>query len=120
MLLAVASGTTYALTTVAGGSISRTASHLVLTSGMTLVGAAVLLPRLAFVDGPVVTRDPTALAWLGYLVEPGTAAGAAALVLDEPLGRVAVLGILLVLGAVAGLGRPTTAAGPVALGPDVS
>ena len=77
-------------------------------------------PRLAFVDGPVVTRDPTALAWLVYLVEPVTAAVAAALVLDEPLERVAVLGILLILGAVAGLGRPTTAAGPVALGPDVS
>ena len=44
VLLAVASGTTYALTTVAGGSISRTTSPLLLTSGMTLVGAGVLLP----------------------------------------------------------------------------
>ena len=34
VLLAIASGTTYAVTTVAGGSISRTTSPLVLTSGM--------------------------------------------------------------------------------------
>jgi hypothetical protein len=47
------------------------------------------------------------------LVEPVTAAVAAAAVLDESLGPVAVVGILLVLGAVAGLGRPTAAAGPV-------
>ena len=109
-----------------------------LTSGMTLVGAAVLLPCLAFVDGPRVTADPVALAWLVYLgaltmalayvllysglrvvapstavtaslVEPVTAAVVAAVVLDESLGPVAVVGILLVLGAVAGLGRPTAA-----------
>ena len=42
-------------------------SPLVLTSGMTLVGAAVLLPCLALVDGPRVTTDPAALAWLRYL-----------------------------------------------------
>ena len=142
VLLAIASGTTYALTTVAGGSISRTSSPLVLTSGMTLVGAAVLLPCLAFVDGPRATTDPAALLWLVYLgvltmalayvllysglrvvapstavtaslVEPVTAAVVAAVVLEESLGPVAVVGILLVLGAVAGLGRPSTAAGPV-------
>ena len=67
VLLAVASGTTYALTTVAGGSVSRTSSPLVLTSGMTLVGAAVLLPCLAVVDGPRVPTDAVALAWLAYL-----------------------------------------------------
>ena len=133
VLLAIASGTTYALTTVAGGSISRTTSPLVLTSGMTLVGAAVLLPCLALVDGPRLTTSPAALAWLVYLgaltmalayvllysglrvvapstavtaslVEPVTAAVVAAVVLDEPLGPVAVDGILLTLGAVAGLG----------------
>ena len=148
VLLAIASGTTYALTTVAGGSISRTTSPLVLTSGMTLVGAAVLLPCLAFVDGPRVTTDPVALAWLVYLgaltmalayvllysglrvvapstavtaslVEPVTAAVVAAVVLDEPLGPVAVVGILLVLGAVVGLGRPSAAAGPVLPEPEL-
>lgn len=142
VLLAVASGTTYALTTVAGGSISRTSSPLALTTGMTLVGAAVLLPCLAFVDGPRTTGDPVALAWLAYLgaltmalayvllysglrvvapstavtaslVEPVTAAVVAAVVLQEALGPAAVVGILLVLGAVAGLGRPSAAAGPV-------
>ena len=142
VLLAVASGTTYALTTVAGGSVSRTSSPLVLTSGMTLVGAAVLLPCLAVVDGPRVTTDPVALAWLLYLgaltmalayvllysglrvvapstavtaslVEPVTAAVVAAVVLGESLGALAVVGIVLVLGAVAGLGRPAAAAGPV-------
>ena len=119
MLLAIASLTTYALTTVAGGSISRTTSPLVLISGTTLVGAAVLLPCLAFVEGPLVTTDPAALAWLVYLgaltmalayvllysglrvvapstavtaslVEPVTAAVVAAVVLDEPLGPLAV------------------------------
>ncbi|WP_322920505.1 DMT family transporter [Nocardioides renjunii] len=147
VLLAVASGTTYALTTAAGGSISRTTSPLALTSGMTLVGAAVLLPCLALVDGPRVTTDPAALAWLAYLgvltmalayvllysglrviapstavtaslVEPVTAAVVAAVVLGESLGPAAVVGILLVLGAVAGLGRPAAAAGPVLPDPD--
>ena len=109
---------------------------------MTLVGAAVLLPCLALVDGPRVTGDPAALAWLVYLgaltmalayvllysglrvvapstavtaslVEPVTAAVVAAVVLGEALGPVAVVGIVLVLGAVAGLGRPAAAAGPV-------
>jgi DME family drug/metabolite transporter len=142
VLLAVASGTTYALTTVAGGSISRQASPLVLTSGMTLVGAVTLGLCLALVDGPLVTDDPAAVAWLVYLgaltmalayvllysglrvvapstavtaslVEPVTAAVVAAVVLSEALGPAAVVGILLVLGAVAGLGRASTAAGPV-------
>ena len=142
VLLAVASGTTYALTTVAGGSISKESSPLALTSGMTLVGTAALLPCLALVDGPLVTTDPVALAWLAYLgaltmalayvllysglrvvapstavtaslVEPVTAAVVAAVVLSESLDAAAVAGILLVLGAVAGLGRASTAAGPV-------
>jgi len=149
VLLAVASGTTYALTTAAGGSISRTTSPLVLTGAMTLVGAAVLLPCLALVGGPRTTGDPAALAWLLYLgaltmalayvllysglrvvapstavtaslVEPVTAAVVAAVVLHEALGPVAVVGILLVLGAVLGLGRPTAAAGPVVADPELS
>ncbi len=148
VLLAIASGTTYALTTAAGGSISRTTSPLVLTSGMTLVGAAVLLPCLAVAGGPRVTADPVALSWLLYLgaltmalayvllysglrvvapstavtaslVEPVTAAVVAAVVLGESLGPVAIVGILLVLGAVAGLGRPAAAAGPVLPGPEL-
>ena len=148
VLLAIASGTTYALTTVAGGSVSRTSSPLALTSAMTLVGAAVLLPCLALVDGPRVPSDPVAIAWLAYLgvltmalayvllysglrvvapstavtaslVEPVTAAVVAAVVLGETLGPVAAVGILLVLGAVAGLGRPAAAAGPVLPDPEI-
>jgi DME family drug/metabolite transporter len=148
VLLAVASGTTYALTTVAGGSVSREAHPVVLTAGMTLVGALVLVPAAALADGPHVSADPVALAWLVHLgvltmalayvllysglrvtepstavtaslVEPVTAAVVAALVLEEPLGPAAVLGILLVLGAVAGLGRPATAAGPVVPDPEL-
>lgn len=149
VLLAIASGTTYALTTAAGGSISRTTSPLVLTSAMTLVGTAALLPCLAFVDGPRTTGDPSALAWLAYLgaltmalayvllysglrvvapstavtaslVEPVTAAVVAAVVLGETLGAWAVVGIVLVLGAVAGLGRPAAAGGPVLPDPNLS
>ena len=148
IVLAIASGATYALTTAAGGSISKESSPLVLTSGMTLVGAAVLLPCLAFVEGPLATAEPAALAWLAYLgaltmalayvllysglrvvapstaviaslVEPVTAAVVAAVVLSEALGPAAVIGILLVLGAVAGLGRPSAAAGPVLPDPDL-
>lgn len=148
VLLAIASGTTYALTTAAGGSVSRESSPLVLTGGMTLVGAAVLLPCLMLVDGPRGPADPAALAWLAYLgvltmalayvllysglravapstavtaslVEPVTAAVVAAVVLSESLGPAAVAGILLVLGAVAGLGRPSAAAGPVLPDPEV-
>ena len=67
VLLAIASGTTYALTTVAGGVDQpddlATGAH----ERDDLVGAAVLLPCLAFVDGPRVTTDPVALAWLVYL-----------------------------------------------------
>ncbi|WP_439937499.1 DMT family transporter [Nocardia sp. N13] len=62
-LLAVASGT-YALTTAAGGSISRTTSPLVLTSGMTLVGTAVLLPCLA--SSTVRGSPPTRPRWRGW------------------------------------------------------
>lgn len=134
VLLALGSGTTYALTTVASGPVSRFAGPLVLTSGMTLVGAVVLLPTLLFVGGPLTTGDPVALAWLVYLglptmalayvllysalrvtaastavtaslLEPVTAAVLAAVVLSEPLGVAGVVGTVLVLAAVAGLGR---------------
>lgn len=88
-------------------------------------------------DAPLVTTDPVALATLAYLgvftmalaygllyaglrttsgsaavvaslLEPVTAAVVAALVLDERLGVAGVLGTLLILAAVAGLGRRET------------
>lgn len=139
VLLAVASGATYALTTQAGGPVSRGAAPVVVTSGMTLVGALVLLPTLVFVDGPRVSADPVVLGWLLYLgtltmalayllfyaalrvtaastvvtaslLEPVTAAVVAAIVLDEALGLAGIAGTVLVLVAVAGLGRPAAGA----------
>ena len=141
VLLAAASGATYALTTAVSGPVSRGTTPVVLASGMTLVGALVLAPTLVLVDGPLTTTDPGALGWLLYhglltmglayvllyvglrvtaastavtasLVEPVTAAVAAAVVLEEPLGVAGVVGTALVLAAVAGLGRPSAAAGP--------
>jgi len=147
VLLAAASATTYALTTAAaGGRISHGTSPVVLTGAMALVGVLVLTPALAFVDGPLTTRDPAAVAWLLYLgvftlvvayvllysalrvttastavtatlVEPATATVAAAVVLHEPLGVVGAIGVVLVLAGVAGLGRPAAAAGPVVTPP---
>jgi DME family drug/metabolite transporter len=54
------------------------------------------------------------------LVEPVTAAVVAAVVLHEALGPAAGVGILLVLGAVGGLGRPAAAAGPVLPDPEAT
>jgi len=143
VLLAAASATIFAVTTVVvGGRISRGASPVVLTSAMVLVGVLVLSPTLLLVDGPVMTRDPAAWAWLLYLgvftsvvawvllysalrvttastavtallVEPVTATLAAAVVLQEPLGLLGATGIVMVLAGVAGLGRPAATAGPI-------
>ena len=143
VLLAAISATIFAVTTVAvGGRISRGVSPLVLTNGMALVGVLVLSPTMLLVDGPVMTRDPAAWAWLLYLgvftivvawvlfysalrvtpastavtamlVEPVTATLAAAVVLQEPLGVLGATGVVMVLGGVAGLGRPAATAGPI-------
>ena len=150
VVLAAGSAVTFALaTTAAGGRISKSASPVVLTCGMALVGVMVMAPTLLFVDGPVTTRDPAAWAWLLYLggitlvvayvllytglrvtsastavtatlVEPVTATVAATLVLQEPLGVVGWLGIVLVLAGIAGLGRPASAEGPVVESPAVA
>ncbi len=136
VVLAVLSGTTYALTTMLAESIAGTTTPLALTSVATASGALALLPLglLGARGGaPVVTTDPVALAMLAYLgvvtmalaygllyaglrttsgsaavvaslLEPVTAALAAALVLDERLGAVGIAGTLLILAAVAGLG----------------
>jgi len=143
VVLAAVSAMTFALTTTAaGGRVSRAASPVVLTGGMALVGVLVLSPTLLLVDGPVTTRDPAAWGWLLYLggltlvaayvllysglrvtpattavtatlVEPVTATVAATLVLQEPLGLVGAVGVVLVLAGVAGLGLPAAAAGPI-------
>ena len=68
VLLAIASGTTYALTTAAGGSDQpydvAAGAH---QRDDARRGRGRCCPASAFVDGPRVTTDPAALAWLLYL-----------------------------------------------------
>ncbi|WP_435747295.1 DMT family transporter [Nocardioides sp. SYSU DS0663] len=133
--LAVASGLTYALATALGEPLARASGPLPLTTATTTVGAVALLPT-AFVTGPVTTTDPVALLTLAYLgvltmalaygllyaglrttdpaaavvatlLEPVTAAVAAAVLLGERLGPGGLAGTALILAAVAGLSRPT-------------
>ena len=139
ILLAIASGATYAATTALGRPLAQRADPLILTTATTASGALVLLPIgvLAGSAGPVHTTDPVALAGLVYLgvftmavaygllyaglrttpgsvavvaslLEPVTAAVLAALVLGERLGPAGVVGTILILAAVAGLGRRST------------
>ena len=144
VVLAVLSGTTYALTTMLAEAVAATTTPLALTSVATGAGAIALLPLGllgARGDAPLVTTDPVALATLAYLgvftmalaygllyaglrttsgsaavvaslLEPVTAAVVAAIVLDERLGAAGVVGTLLILAAVAGLGRKETPAVP--------
>lgn len=140
--LAVASGTTYAATTALGRPLSQRTDPLALTTVATTAGALALVPAALVVGGPLTTDDPVALGALGYLgvmtmalaygllyaglrtttstaaviaslLEPVTAAIVAALLLDERVGVIGVVGIVLVLAAVAGAGRePVAEAGP--------
>ncbi len=143
VLLAVASGTAYAVATALGEPLSRASTPLALATATTCVGALALVPLALLVGGTRTTSDPVALATLVYLalatfalaygllyaglrttsssaavlatlLEPVTAAFVAALVLDERLTWPGVVGIVLVLAAVASLGR---AAEEVALAP---
>lgn len=144
VILAVLSGTTYALTTLVAETVAATTSPLALTSVATGAGAVALLPLGllgARGDAPLLTTDPLVLATLAYLgvftmalaygllyaglrttsgaaavvaslLEPVTAAAVAAIVLDERLGVAGAVGTLLILAAVAGLGRRETPALP--------
>lgn len=105
---------------------------LALTTVATTAGAAGLLPVALAGGGPYLTADPVALGTLAYLglltmavayglfyaglrttrsgaaviatlLEPVTAAVAAAVVLGERLGAAGVVGAVLILAAVAGL-----------------
>jgi DME family drug/metabolite transporter len=136
VLLALGSGTAYAVATELGRPLAQVAGPLALTATTTAVGTLFLLPFglvAALGDQRLVTTDPTAVVGLLYLgvvtmalaygllyaglrtttgssaviatlLEPVTAAVAAALVLDERLGALGVVGTLLILAAVAGLG----------------
>lgn len=140
VLLSVGSGATYAATTALGRPVSRRTDPLALTTVATTAGALALVPAALLVGGPLTTDDPVAVGALGYLgvmtmalaygllyaglrttssataviaslLEPVTAAIIAALLLDERVGALGVLGIVLVLAAVAGAGREGRDAG---------
>ncbi|WP_051551610.1 DMT family transporter [Nocardioides sp. URHA0020] len=135
VVLAAASGATYAATTAFGRSLAQVTGPLTLTTATTSVGAVALLPT-AFIGGsitapltePVVAvtvlylgvftmaiaygllyaglRTTTgSAAVIATLLEPVTAAALAAVLLDERLGVVGIVGTALILLAVAGLGR---------------
>lgn len=140
--LAVGSGATYAATTALGRPVSQRTDPLALTTVATTAGAITLVPAALIAGGPFTTGDPVAIGALGYLgvmtmalaygllyaglqttsstaaviaslLEPVTAAIVAALFLDERVGVLGVVGIVLILGAVAGAGRePVAEAGP--------
>ena len=141
LLAALASGSAYAFATAQGEVLARRTSPLALTTATTTVGAVGLAPLALLVDGPRLTGDPGALALLAYLgvltmalayallyaglrttsgsaatvatlLEPVTAAAVAAVLLDERIGPLGLLGTALVLAAVAGLGREDPLAQP--------
>ena len=143
VLLAVASGVTYALATALGRPLTAVSSPLALTTVTSSAGALGLLPLGLLAGGPHLSRDPVVIGLLGYLgvmtlavayallyaglrtvegsaavvatlLEPVTAAVLAALVLGERLGAVGVVGGVLILLAVAGSVSP---AAPPRAGP---
>ncbi|MCL8023989.1 DMT family transporter [Nocardioides bruguierae] len=143
VLLALAAGAAYAFATDRAGLLAGAAAPLPLTTATTGIGAVVLVPVALLTPGPHLTGDPGALALLVYLgvftmalsyallyaglrtttgsaavvatlLEPVTAAVAAALLLGERLGPAGWAGTVLVLLAVAGLARVEPRAQPVA------
>lgn len=144
VLLAAASGATYAVTTMLAERIAATTTPLALTTVATGAGALALMPLGiwgARGEAPLVTTDTTAVATLIYLglftmalaylllyaglrtttgsaavvaslLEPVTAAVVAAVLLDERLGVLGIVGTVLILGAVAGLDRRETPVTP--------
>ncbi|MER7556440.1 DMT family transporter [Nocardioides sp. NPDC126508] len=133
VLLAIASGSAYALTTAVGRPLAQQRSPLLVTTGATGVGALVLAPLALLDGGPLVSSSATVWVWLVYLglatmalaygllyaglrttrssaatvaslMEPVTASVAAATVLGERLAGPAIAGVALILVAIAGLG----------------
>jgi len=134
VLAAVGSGSAYAVATAVGEPLARSAEPLVLTTATTLCGACGLVPVALLTGGPWLTGDPVAVGTLLYLgaltfalaygllyaglrttsssaavvatlVEPVTAALVAAAFLGERLGPAGLVGIVLVVAAIAGTGR---------------
>ncbi len=141
IVLALLSGTAYAVTTLIGHAMSATESALGVTACTTVFGTLFLLPIAVLAGGPFTTADGRAIALLGYLgvmtlalaygllyaglrtvrastatiaslLEPVTAAVAAAVVLDERIGPLGIAGTLAILAAVAGLTRRSPAPTP--------
>lgn len=112
-LLAIASGATYAATTVLGHALAQHVDPVALTTCATAVGAVVLIPFLglaATAGEPVMSTDPVSIALLLYLgvatmalaygllyaglrTTSGSAATVATLV--EPLSAALLAGVLL-------------------------
>lgn len=135
VLLAIGSGATYAATTEVGRSLAQGSAPLVLTTATTTVGGVALMACAGVTGSLATgSGDATATLTLLYLgvftmalayglfyaglrtvagsaaviatlLEPVTAALAAAVWLDESLGAVGIVGMALILLAVAGLGR---------------
>ena len=135
VLASIGSGTAYALTTLVGHHLAGTTAPLSLATASTAIGAVALAPLAlvtgvggAALGDPVVgvsllylgvltmglayllfyaglRTAPGSSAVIATLLEPLTAAVLAAMVLGERLGAVGVVGGLLILAAVAGLGR---------------
>jgi DME family drug/metabolite transporter len=132
VLLAVASGATYALATALGRPLAGSTSPLALATVTSAAGALGLLPLGLLASGPHTSGDPAVVGLLAYLgvmtlalaygllyaglrtvvgsaavvatlLEPVTAAVLAALVLGERLGALGIVGACLILVAVAGL-----------------
>jgi DME family drug/metabolite transporter len=126
---AVASGTLWALTTAVSRGIADKTPPLALTTVATSAGAVLLVPLALIGGGPLVSSDIPTVATIAYLgvftmalaygllytglrtvegsaavvaalLEPVTAAVAAAFFLGEKIGVLGLVGMLLILGAV--------------------
>ncbi|MDN4642065.1 EamA family transporter [Agreia sp. PsM10] len=131
LLLASASGVLYAATTVLSRRVAVSISPVPMATASTAIGALCLMP-LALLSGPVVTTDSTAILSIVYLgvvtmalaslllysglrtahastasiatlLEPVTAALLAVVFLAESLSMKALIGIGLILTAVAAM-----------------
>lgn len=146
VLLAAASGTTYALATGIGRPLTGMTTPLALTTATSTAGALALLPFGLLADGPRLPGDPEVLGLLVYLgvatlavayallyaglrtvtgsvalvatlLEPVTAFVLAAVLLGERLGLLGIFGAVLILAAVAGLEEEERDDGVVPEGP---
>jgi DME family drug/metabolite transporter len=145
--LSIASGAAYALATALGRPLVAGTTHpLALATVTSTAGAIGLLPFGLLATGPHTSSDPAVLGLLAYLgvmtlavayallyaglrtivgsaavvatlLEPVTAALLAAVVLDERLGVLGIIGAALILVAVAGLDGASGEDGELPEGP---